>query len=109
LSQICGSSSIGTGSVVIIVVIVEAIIIIIIIIIISKSLRQYLSNILGKHEIKELQKKKNSRIEHFTTKSATVKLQNIFHRRNNDTCSRNCKCRTAAALYTLEIWFVSSI
>jgi len=60
LSQICGSSSIGTGSVVIIVVIVEAIIIIIIIIIISKSLRQYLSNILGKHEIKELQKKKTA-------------------------------------------------
>jgi len=55
LSQICGSSSIGTGSVVIIVVIVEAIIIIIIIIIISKSLRQYLSNAPGKHEIKELQ------------------------------------------------------
>ena len=32
------------------------IIIIIIIIIISKSLRQYLSNAPGKHEIKELQK-----------------------------------------------------
>jgi len=27
---------------------------------ISKSLKQYLSNIPGKHEIKELQKKKNS-------------------------------------------------
>ena len=40
-----------------VVVVVVVIIIIIIIIIISKSLRQYLSNILGKHEIKELQKK----------------------------------------------------
>jgi hypothetical protein len=32
--------------------------------IISKSLRQYPSNIPGKHEIKELKKKKNSHIGH---------------------------------------------
>ena len=48
---------------------------------ISKSLRQYLSNIPG---------------------SADVKEQNIFHGRNNITCSTNCKYRTAATLYTLE-------
>jgi predicted Holliday junction resolvase-like endonuclease len=111
LSQICGSSSIGTSSVVIVVVVVVAVVIIIIIII-SKSLRQYLSNILGKHEIKELQKKKKiSLIVHctHTTESATVKIQNTFHRRNNVTCSTNCKYRTVAALYTLETWFVSGI
>ena len=37
-----------------------------------------------------------------TTKSANVKLRNIFHMLNNITCSTNCKYRTAATLYTLE-------
>ena len=47
---------------------------------ISKSLRQYLSNIPGKHKIKEL--KKSSHTGHciHTTESANVKVQNIFHR-----------------------------
>jgi hypothetical protein len=44
-----------------------------------------------------------------TTESANVKVQNIFHGWNNSTCSTNCKYRTAATLYTLEIWFVSGI
>ena len=38
--------------------------------------------------------------------SAYVEVQNIFHRRNNITCSKNCKYRTAATLYTQETWFV---
>jgi hypothetical protein len=67
---------------------------------ISKSLAQYVSNIPGKHEIKELQKKK----DHFghsipTSKSANVKVQNVFHGRNIITCSTKCKYRTAAKLY----------
>jgi hypothetical protein len=68
---------------------------------ISKSFRQYLSNIPGKQEIKELQK--NSRIGHCTrtTENANVKIRNIFHGRNNVTCSTNCKYRTDATLYTL--------
>jgi hypothetical protein len=76
---------------------------------ISKLLRQYLSNIPGKHKIKELQK--NSHIVPCTQTagSADVKVQNIFHGRNNITCSTNCKYRTAATLYTLETWFVSGI
>jgi hypothetical protein len=51
---------------------------------ISKSRRQYLNNTLGKHEIKELQKK-NSHIGQctHTAESATVKEQNVFHGRNN--------------------------
>ena len=32
------------------------------------------------------------------TESANVKVQNIFHGRNNITCSTNCKYRTAATL-----------
>ena len=73
---------------------------------ISKSLRQYLSNIPGRHEIKGLQI--NSHIGHCTQTagSVNVKVQNIFHGRNNITCRTNCKYRTAATLYTLETWFV---
>jgi len=76
---------------------------------ILKSLRQYLSNIPGKHEIKEIQK--NSHIGHctHTTESANVNVQNIFHGRNNITCRTNCKYRTAAILYTLETRFFSGI
>ena len=44
-----------------------------------------------------------------TAGSADVKVQNIFHRRNNITCSANCKYRTAATLYTVETWFVAGI
>jgi len=76
---------------------------------ISQSLRRYLSNISGKHEIKELQK--NSRTGHCTrtAESADVNVQNVVHGRNNITCSTNCKYRTAATIYTLEMWFVSGI
>jgi hypothetical protein len=37
--------------------------------------------------------------------SANVKVQNIFHRRNDITCSTNCKYRTAATLYALDKCF----
>jgi NADPH-dependent 7-cyano-7-deazaguanine reductase QueF len=69
---------------------------------ISKSLSQYLNNIRGKHEIKELQK--NSRIGHctHTVESAYVEVQNIFYVRKNTACSTNCK-------YRRETWFVSDI
>jgi hypothetical protein len=64
--------------------------------IISKSPRQYQCNVPGKHEIKKLQK--TNHIGHCTPtlKSANVKVQNIFHGRNNIMCSINCKYRTAA-------------
>ena len=69
---------------------------------ILKSLIQYLSNMPGKHEINELQK--NSCLRHCTptSESANVKVQNIFHGRNNITCSTDCKYRTAATLFTIE-------
>jgi hypothetical protein len=84
-------------------------IIIIIIIIVAtgtiSSFRQYPSNIPGKQEIKELQK--NSHIGHCThiTGRANVKVQNMFHGRNNMACSTNCR---AATLHVLETWFVLS-
>jgi hypothetical protein len=77
---------------------------------ISKSLRQYLCNIQGKHEIKELPKKRGH-IGHWThtAERANAKVQNVFQGRNNLTCSINCKYRTTAKLYTLETWFISGI
>ena len=75
---------------------------------VSKSLRRYLRNILGTYEIKELQKQPYCAL-HTTAGSADVKVQNIFHGRNNITCSTDCKYRTAATVYTVETWFVSGI
>jgi hypothetical protein len=59
----------------------------------------------------KLRNTKNSHIGHCTrtTGSTNVKVQNIFHRRTNITCSTNCKCRTAAKLNTLEAWFVTGM
>ena len=76
---------------------------------ISESLREYLSNVPGKHEIKELQKTAILCSCTQTAGSANVKAQDIFHRRNNITCSTDCKYRRAATLYTLETWFVSGM
>ena len=76
---------------------------------ISKSLRQYLSNIPGKQEIRELQKNSHIGLCTYSTESANVKVQNIFHGRFSSTCNTNCKYWTAATLYTLETWFVSGI
>ena len=58
---------------------------------ISISLRLYLRSKPGKHEIKEI--KKNSHIVGctHTAGSANVNVQNIFHLRNNITCSANGK------------------
>ena len=75
---------------------------------ISESLRQNLSNIREKHEIKEIQKSHIAHCTH-TMESTNLKVHYSFHGRNNITCSTNCKCRTAAAIYTLETWFVSGI
>ena len=76
---------------------------------ISKSIRQYLSNIAGKHEIRGIQNAAILGTAHKMTESTNVKVQNTLRGRNNITCSTNCKYRTAATLYTLETWFVSGI
>ena len=53
----------------------------------------------------------NSHIGHcaHSTGSDNVKVQNIFHGRNNITCSTDCEYRTAATPYTLDTRFVSGI
>ena len=75
----------------------------------SQSVRQYLNNTRGKHEIKEIQKK--SHVVHCTHSagSVDVKVQNIFNARNNIHCSINWKYRTAAKLYTVETWLVTGM
>jgi hypothetical protein len=75
----------------------------------SKSLKQYLKNILGRHEIKELKKTSHIGLLTHTVGSANVPVQNIFHVRNNITCSTNCKYRTAATIHTLESGLVSDV
>ena len=54
---------------------------------------------------------KNSHSGHCTqtAESAGVKAQNIFHGRNNITCSTHDTYKIAAKMYTLETWFVSDI
>ena len=39
------------------------------------------------------------------TESVNVKVQNVFHGRNNITYSTNSKYRTATTLCNQEIWF----
>ena len=46
---------------------------------ISKSLRQYLNNILGKHKIKELKKKSHSGHCTHSMESTNIQVQNLFH------------------------------
>jgi hypothetical protein len=74
---------------------------------ISESFRQYLSNKPEKHEIKELRKTAILGTARVLRKIIHVKVQNIFHMRNNITCCTNCKYRTAAAQHTLVTRFVS--
>ena len=57
---------------------------------IPKSLRQYLSNIPEKHEIKELQKTTVLGTAHTLQKVWMWKYES-FHERNNITCSANYK------------------
>jgi len=45
---------------------------------ISKSLRKYLKNILGKHEIKELQKNSHNWYCTHTAGSVDVNVQNVY-------------------------------
>jgi hypothetical protein len=71
---------------------------------ISESLRHYMSNIRGKHEITELQKKTAILdTAHILRKVLISKYKTYFT--CEITCITNCKYRTAATLYTLETWF----
>jgi hypothetical protein len=67
---------------------------------ITKSFRKDLNNIQGKHVVEELH------IAHILRKVLMLKYV-TFNMGDNTTCSKNCKYRTAATLYTREMWFVA--
>ena len=71
---------------------------------ISKSPGQYLSNILEKHEIKELQNAAILGAAH-TLWSVLMWKYKMFIIGNVVMCTINCGYRTAATLCTLGTWF----
>jgi hypothetical protein len=77
--------------------------------IISKSLRHYLINIPGKHEIKELQKTAVLAIAHVLQKVLMYKYKTCFTCEITLLVAQIVNTETAATLYTLETWVVSGI
>jgi len=77
---------------------------------ISKSFRKYLGNIQGKHNIKELPKKRAVTLDtaHIPRK-VLLYMYKTFNMKNNISCSINCKYRIDEKLYTLDTWFVSGM
>jgi hypothetical protein len=75
---------------------------------ISKHSEKDLSNIPGKNGVEETQKEKTAIFvtAHILQKALMLKYE-TFNTGNNITCTKNCKYRTAATLYTLLMWFVS--
>jgi hypothetical protein len=67
---------------------------------ISKSFRKYVSNIRGKHEVKELQKTAILGTAHIFRKVLMEKY-NIFNTETNDMNTMNRSNRMAATLYFL--------
>jgi len=67
---------------------------------ISKSFRKYVSNIPGKHEVKELQKTAILDTAHILRKVLMQKY-NRFNNGTNDISTMNSNNRTAASLYSL--------
>jgi hypothetical protein len=92
---------------------ITTIIIIIIIIIImtgtiSKSLRKYVSNIPGNHEVKELQKTAILGTAHILRKVLTWRY-NEFNAGTNNIRTINNYIRIVATQCSLGIWFVLGI
>jgi len=70
---------------------------------ISKSFRKYVSNIPGKHEVKELQKTAILGTAYILLK---VLMYNRFNTETNDISTMNSNKRIAAILYSLGTYFV---
>jgi uncharacterized protein YycO len=75
---------------------------------ISRSLRQYLSNILRKREIKDLQKTAILGTAHGLREGTDVQQKDLLWKRST-TSTMICNYRIAATQYNLETWFVSGI
>jgi len=74
---------------------------------ISKSLRKYLSNIRGKHDVQELNKTATLSTAH-TAESAAVLYKRCIVG-DSITCAIYCNSRIAATVYSVGTWFVSAI
>ena len=72
---------------------------------ISKPLGMYLCNVPGEHEIKELQKTAILDTAHLLWEVVMGKYK-MFVIGNVIMCAINCSYRMAAAVYTVEKWFV---
>jgi len=78
--------------------------------IISRSFREYLNNIAGQHEIKELQKTVLLGTAHtHIGNSKCRRTKHLIDMGNTITCAINCNYRTAVILYALETCFVSGM
>ena len=75
---------------------------------ISKSFRKYVSNIPGKHEVKELQKTAILGTAH-TLRKVLMYKYNRFYTETNDISTMNSNNRIAATLHCLGTQFVSGI
>ena len=67
---------------------------------VSKSFRKYVSNIPGKHEVKELQKTATLGTAHILRK-VLMKKYTRFNTETNDRSTMNSNNRIAATLYSL--------
>jgi hypothetical protein len=71
---------------------------------VSKSFRKYLSNILGKHRIKEIQKTSILGTENIFLKALMANYK-IFNNGNSVMCTTNSNYRIAATLCSLKTFF----
>jgi hypothetical protein len=77
---------------------------------ILKSLKQYMSNIAGKHDMtaRNYRKQPHWALHTHTAGSTDVKCITVI-KGNSITCAIYSKYRIAATPYTLETWFVSAL
>ena len=73
-----------------------------------KSFRKYVSNIPGKHEVKELQKTAILGTAHILRKVLMYKY-NTFNTDTNDISTMNSKNRITTTLYSLGTQFVPGL
>jgi hypothetical protein len=73
---------------------------------IQKSFRNYLSNIRGKHEIKELQKTTTMGTAH---KQQKLIMYKMLITATVITCGINCNSRIAGTVYNIQTYFALGI
>jgi len=90
------------------IMIMMMVVIIIIIILIIKSFIKYVSNILGNHEVKELQKTAILGTAHILRKVLTYRYNGV-NAKTSDIRTMNSYIRIVATQCSLGTWFVTGI